>query len=46
MKTKELWPVFERARLLKRTLGLKAAAGYLRNKGVLAEGAVWILLRN
>lgn len=34
-----------RALLLKRTLGVRTAAGYLRNRGVSLEGAVSILAR-
>ncbi len=45
MRTKELWPIFEKARRLHKTLGIRVAAGYLRNQNISAEGAVWILLR-
>jgi hypothetical protein len=34
-----------RAKIIKRTLGLRFAAGFLRNKGVPVEEAVAILLR-
>lgn len=34
-----------RARILKRTLGIRAAAGFLRNRGVCVEEAVLILAR-
>lgn len=30
---------------IKKSLGLKRAAGYLRNRGYSVEAAVWILLR-
>lgn len=34
----------KRARFIKRTLGYRAAAGYLRNQGVSFEAALFILL--
>lgn len=36
--------MIERALEIKRTLGLKRAAGYLRNRGISAEAAVYFLL--
>jgi hypothetical protein len=35
---------FARARMIHKTLGLKRAAGYMRNKGYSPEVAVWVLL--
>ena len=36
--------LIERALEIKRTLGLKRAAGYLRNRGISAEAAVYFLV--
>lgn len=36
--------IVDRARLIKKTLGIKAAAGYLRNREYSVEAAVYILL--
>lgn len=41
----ELWDLAQRAEGIKRTLGVRRAAGFLRNRGVSIEGALWILLR-
>lgn len=35
----------ERAEAIARSLGVRRAAGYLRNQGVSLEAALWILLR-
>ena len=35
-----------RAIAIKRTLGIRRAAGYLRNRGVSVEAAVWLLTRH
>jgi hypothetical protein len=35
--------VFERARAIKRSLGVRVAAGFLRNQGISVEGAAWLL---
>lgn len=41
----ELWNLAQRAKGIQRTLGTRRAAGFLRNRGVSVEGALWILLR-
>jgi hypothetical protein len=35
----------EKALFLKRILGTRCAAGYLRNRGYSIDGALWILCR-
>lgn len=35
--------IFNRSLFLKRTLGIRCAAGYLRNRGVSVETAVYLL---
>lgn len=37
--------IMMRAMSIKRTLGIKYAAGYLRNRGVSVEAACWMLTR-
>lgn len=37
--------MFKRAIELKRTLGVRCAAGYLRNRGVSIEATMWMLFR-
>lgn len=35
----------QQALLIKKTLGLKSAAGYLRDRGWTVTGAVWLLVQ-
>ncbi len=37
--------MFKRALELKRSLGARCAAGYLRNRGVSIEATMWLLCR-
>jgi hypothetical protein len=46
-KKPNLWSdaVFYRAEVIRRSLGVRCAAGYLRNQGVSLEAALWLLTR-
>ena len=36
---------YQKAKEIGKTLGIRRAAGYLRNRGWSLEGALWVLLR-
>lgn len=36
---------YQQAAMIAKTLGIRRAAGYLRNRGWSLEGALWVLLR-
>jgi hypothetical protein len=41
--TQAIRALADRARFLKRTLGARSAAGYLRNRGASLQEALWIV---
>ena len=47
MSLRSLWSdaLFYRADAIRRSLGVRRAAGYLRNHGVSLEAALWLLTR-
>lgn len=45
VNSRSLYDYVQRANAIRRTLGIRRAAGYLRNRGVSVEAAAWLLTR-